>query len=548
MRFIKIKMSQHFNWYPASQTVVPWNARYAFPTQANKTSIVTPRIPPKNAGNFSPGNTIRVEFPAQGYINPARTFLEFDVCLGCSSTAATDVWTRFQNNISSIFSRGRIMYGSTPLEDIPNYNMIVRSLTEWTSTAGNTHDQTSISEGIGGSVASNYFFGSGSTVTPESGFRNVRQSLIQGIDLTQGLSFSPGLGFVPNKVRSDTSVGAYGCTRRYQIQFAFGLFNQDKLIPAKYMASQFAIELTLADAQACIITFSNSASTPDISPTYRVLNVNLIPEILEFDPSYDASILRGLREGGIPIKFSSWHYYQFNAGGSSQLNLQIQERSRSVKGMFTVIRRAPASIEMDSGATLFMPVLDQTLQNYQYRIGGRYYPAAPVECALAPSSSTSNGGAEAFCELQKFLNIVGDYRLSSAVNSIRWGQPISSAIVTSSSNVLSLSANAYSDQAELDYKRIIVGYTDSGTALVNMKTQKTNGYEGTVGSQCFAMGVNLEASNGMEISGLNAEEQSDISFMARYSAALPLGFVAETYVYYDAMIVLEENNLVTLIE
>jgi len=36
--------------------------------------------------------------------------------------------------------------------------------------------------------------------------------------------------------------------------------------------------------------------------------------------------------------------------------------------------------------------------------------------------------------------------------------------------------------------------------------------------------------------------------LARYSAALPAGFVAETYVYYDAMLILEENNLVTLIE
>lgn len=31
---------------------------------------MTPRIPPKNQGKFSPGNVIRLEFPAQGFVNP----------------------------------------------------------------------------------------------------------------------------------------------------------------------------------------------------------------------------------------------------------------------------------------------------------------------------------------------------------------------------------------------------------------------------------------------------------------------------------------------
>ena len=62
-------MSTHFKWYPAeAEVVVPFNARYSFPSQANKAIKMTPRIPPKNAGTFSPGNVIRLEFPAQGYM------------------------------------------------------------------------------------------------------------------------------------------------------------------------------------------------------------------------------------------------------------------------------------------------------------------------------------------------------------------------------------------------------------------------------------------------------------------------------------------------
>jgi hypothetical protein len=59
-------MASHFKWYPSSSEVtVPWNARYSFPSQANKAVKMTPRIPPKNAADFGPGGQIRLEFPAQ---------------------------------------------------------------------------------------------------------------------------------------------------------------------------------------------------------------------------------------------------------------------------------------------------------------------------------------------------------------------------------------------------------------------------------------------------------------------------------------------------
>ncbi len=59
-------MAAHYKWYPTSEeTIVPFNAQYTFPSQANKTVKTTPRIPPKSGATFLPGNVIRVEFPAQ---------------------------------------------------------------------------------------------------------------------------------------------------------------------------------------------------------------------------------------------------------------------------------------------------------------------------------------------------------------------------------------------------------------------------------------------------------------------------------------------------
>jgi hypothetical protein len=122
-----------------------------------------------------------------------------------------------------------------------------------------------------------------------------------------------------------------------------------------------------------------TAGTPSTTlATYQVSNVNLIPEILEFDASYDESFLKGLQNTGVPIKFSTWNNYRFSNAAASVANLQIQERSRSVKAIFCMQRREAASLDSDSGATFFNTDVTtsngaSTLQDYQYRIGGRYF-------------------------------------------------------------------------------------------------------------------------------------------------------------------------------
>lgn len=545
-------MSSHFKWYPASEeVVVPWNARYSFPSQANKAVKITPRIPPKSGASFSPGQVIRLEFPAQGYVNPLNTTLEFDVTLYGFATA-TDQIVRFQNNIQSIFSRVRLLYGATPLEDMINYNVIVRSLTEWTATNQHmTMDQTSIAEGIGGvTIATD------ATLTPYFGVVNTRNKYIHGISdisVAAAANFTGGtsLGGVPQSVDVPSGVtgnGSVGVTRRYQINFALGLFTQDKLIPTKFMASQLAIELTLEQPNACI--FANPQATTAItgSPTYGVGNVNLIPEILEFDASYDSMFLAGLRDGGVPLKFSSWHTFTFSSGTASNINLLVQERSRSVKALFAVQRRQQPTFFTDSHATLFDTSANgfSSLQNYQFRIGGRYFPAAPVQCSSNVGSGTSNGASEAYLELQKALNIVGDYRLSTSCNASKWGLQNHAGLLQ-----------------EYDYMTSLRFVADTGVTAVTTVESKTNAFAGDLGSQCFAMAIDLETSNGVEISGLNAEEQSDIALIANWKSGQQSGVTTtlngnvitggvptalEVYSYYDAMIVLRENNVLELIQ
>lgn len=408
------KMASHFRWYPAeSEVIVPFNARYSFPSQANKAVKMTPRIPPKNGATFNPGSVIRLEFPAQGYVNPNNTTLSFDVTLiyGQILVGDKNSTVRFQNNIQSIFSRVRLLYGATPIEDIIGYNQIVRSITEWTgASTENTICQTSIDNGIGGYVSgrsgcigtdSSDVFTDPTRQANLSGLIPVRQAYIQGVStsntqnsaLTKLTPMGMGFGVVPNGTTSlavpiapgpgnNDAILVTDPVRRYQVQFALGLFNQPKLIPTKFMASQLAIEITLANPSECLYTGINAATAN--SPTYQVTNVNLIPEILEFDASYDEMFLKGLMNGGVPIKFATWNNYKSSTSGSTTVNIQIQERSRSVKSIFALQRRDPTSFTTDSGATFFTTGTTgiatfggapfagaNTLQEYQYRIGGR---------------------------------------------------------------------------------------------------------------------------------------------------------------------------------
>lgn len=534
--------------------------------------------------------------------------MEFDVTLQYAPSDGEFSYVRFQNNIQSIFNRVRLLYGATPLEDIPYYNVIVRQLTEWTSSNNQgVMDQTSIAEGIGGTciAGDGTITADGTSIVVNS---NTRQKMIQGVDSTLNISptgmttgglatvFIQGAGTVPNASVAINSGAAVGSqlptltgmtgkihsnmtqgysTRRYQIQFALGLFNQEKLIPTKYMASQLAIEITLENAEACMyyqpsatvtkaVTGVTSIGTPSaIAPSYSVSNVNLIPEILEFDASYDESFLMGLQKGGVPIKFATWNNYRFSNNGVSSINLQIQERSRSVKAIFCLQRRDPPSINRDSGAAFFNTALgpsgtglaaaNTTFQEYQYRIGGRYFPAQPVQCSTEVGGRVPNGGCEAFVELAKAVNTLGDYRLSVPVNGTRWAMNPGAEDPSINS--------VHAILGEYDFDFALSGYKWTGSPIVDRTYRpgkagdeptppdaakfmsSSSAQAGNIGSSCFAMAIDLETSNGLEISGLNAEEQSDISLIARFSDTQSPGFVFDVFTYIDSMIVLRENNV-----
>ena len=541
-------MASHYKLYDGLSEVVPFNAKYTYPTQANRAWKQNIKIPTTNGQRFWPGGSNpQITLPAQGYLNTRNSFIACDITIENYGDGAANL--RFQNNIQSVFSRMLLRYGSLSLEDLRETGPLVRILTDGAATnTNNIVDQNAISEGIGGNIIFGHRLKPADWQEPNTAAAlddvdtnvagvgdlhqlNTRVSMIQVGNLKNvaGILHTDG-------IESEVDTGTKR-SRRYQFQLPFGMFQQNKLLPLKWMASQLTIELTLSLLAQCMTC---EGTKPADNTRYIIENLCLDAELLEFDGSYDAAILEGLRGPGLPIKFASWDTFQYTPINAAQQTLMIPERNRSLKAIFCV-QTPPAAIVNSKGVawdshSLLHSSGGVTLNNatnldanvgkghivtYQWRIGGKYYPAQPVTCG---NGTSCNGGAEAYRQLEKALNIVGDYRLSTAQNPLRWCR---------------------SGGPTLKYGGVSQPF-DWPSNSGGLAFAASRGY--MAGPSSFVIAQDLETSSGAEVAGLNGEEQNDITLNITYSEKQSSECQYLVYVYYDAMLVLRENNLVELIK
>lgn len=154
---------------------------------------------------------------------------------------------------------------------------------------------------------------------------------------------------------------------------------------------------------------------------------------------------------------------------------------------------------------------------------------------MSVGTNVPNGGAESYVELAKALNTLGQTTLSTSANASKWA--------LNAASIDFLNASAGNLLPEFDYEQALIGFKATGTPVYKAISSATVATSGDLASSCFAFATDLETSSGLEISGLNAEEQSDISLLIRYSAPQTTGMTYEVFTYIDSMIVLRENNV-----
>lgn len=480
-------MASTFKFHSQINEVVPWQAQYTFPTQSTKVTKQCVKLPPKNGGSFIPGNIIRIEFPSDQYLNCLNSVFQFDM----TWSTATGNPRLQRGGAHNVIKRLRVIYGSLVLEDIQEYKTLVRILTE----SGVQQDYMTST----GSILDGMF----ETMVLSLEADNLKAALTQdGTSATANTALlnttNLGPDLVANLIRPSQSAAtdlANGTNpRTYCLNLLSGILTCKKLIPLKWMAAQLAIEITLADPNDAALF-----SVP--TPSYTLTNVNFISEMLEFDSSYDIAFFDGLTNGGVPLKFDSWHFHSFSAANQTNI-LQIHERARSVKTCLAVSRSTNAWNGLED-SDRFFHALGQTytagvinsgteqiaaINDFQFRVGGRYYPSQPVKAV--------NGGAEAMVELMKALNSLGDYTKASNITYKNW----------------------------------------------------TSAQGGGQGSK-FIMAAEFENTDALPdtIAGINAEEQSDIALSVNLSGA-PVGKKFDIFMHYDAMLIVMPNNQVSLVQ
>ena len=602
-------MASHWLFSDSVNEVVPFNAKFNFPSQATRTLKSTVKLPPKAGKSvYGPGDTIRWEFPANGYLNPLATLLSLKCFLNflfTSGRAATDLLKlssgngRIQQNINSVFSRIRVMYGSLVLEDISGYGLLNRILTD----AGVGRDFQS-SLGLMSNIGSWYdracnmklaggFLKGTSTTVSQSYFSQI-DSLLPGDSSATALNLTPTYAGVPV---APSAFNPSLHSKRFVTPFLSGLLQQRKLIPLKWMSSQFAIELTIDSNPANYIIFdtfttnataasaSSSASPANSNyPLFGVVDPNILADIYEFDVSYDEAFFEGMKQAGIPIQFSSWHYSTYSMSGT-QTNAQIQERSRSVKLALATVTSTISNYTGDTHCTFSCvnpavhsaayEVTDNdvikfdranttcgvgtsnsasnssNITSFQWRVGGRYFPAQPVEVHTPGIINDGPEGAEALFELQKALDVVGAYQTGTLFNAQNWCNSWQQHGAFGAAGIINYAS----------MNRDITGPYKAGFNVASQALRSTapSGFvDGAdrldslqAGGPFFVMAADFETSNGLEISGINAEEQSDILLQIKNDFPainnVVLNVQLNVFVCYDALMIIKPNNVVDLI-
>ena len=505
-------MSSHFLFHAEASEKVPFNAQYAFPSQATRVAKSVVKIPAKNGGPFQFNRApIRIELPADGYLDPLASYLAFTALMVTktnTSTRASNEYAYFTKNAQCLFSRLRLLYGSMVIEDIQDVDALCRMLTDVGIGQDYLRSTGSITENL-----------TTSDVYEAESALDFTTSQMDPLGINDsGVRFAANkaLDITETKVVPGSDSTSLEKSRRFCISPLLGLLCQKKLLPLKWMASQLTIELTVNDPQNCIIWGSGYDSR---TPDFRIEDVAYVAQLLEFDSSYDTAFYAGLNSTGVPLLFSSWHRHTFSLN-SSFFSQQIHERSRSVKSAYAVIRDVKrASPRVDGynfyhsiigNAASTLPigsdVLSAAVKEFQWRVGGRYFPSQPVKCDL--------GGAEAYMELLKALNVVGDYSTGNNIDYQKW-----------------------SCTTDKNFTGKLAAFNSNGKPYH--------------GGTKFIMATEFESSNGFEISGINAEEQSDVAlmFQADGPATWPVGISrkVDVFVYYDCMLIVRPGNHVDLI-
>lgn len=374
------------------------------------------RISPKYGGNFRTGSIIRLEIPSQDWLDPdlfsisylakifdknGNSIPRYGSKFGEPPTIGDESYScRFDSPAQMVFSRVKLLQGSTVIEDIQDYGVLMKIMT--LSTVNQSYLKT-----MGGAFEGMY------DVKDYDQLKEAKQRHCWG----------DGIPNDPTDNEPERNKGWY-----YNVRPLLGLLRAGKYLPLKWMG-QLTIELHCAPNQECLVsstvgtvaaTVTNtlqvvSADAPVIVPPtqaaiydgayYELSEVNMECHFVQPIEEYDKSAMALIEEKGLEVWFDTFATHNRQISSSGRTTLSFQERAVSLKGGYAVMQNSGDL--QDYRTPLSFP--DNNMREFQWKIGSHYIPAQPIRCERTSSL--------ALAQLQTTFDAYGDLSTTGVIDS-----------------------------------------------------------------------------------------------------------------------------------
>jgi len=344
---------------------------------------VTRKFRPQTTNSFqysSGQRVIRIPLTSSGFMDPMHSYLRFK--LRSIKTGGTAERVLVDGAVSSIINRLRIEGSDgAELERIENYNVLAAML-----------DTLVVSTPTGRSVDTVLMGKQHSDAQPNAG--QVIATTTTGSDLDGTNS------------------------QVYIVRLASGLFNTDKFLPLGFISGAgITLELQLEDPNTCLVDPSNDATSLD----YIVSDVEFVGHIMEFSTEFEQAFGMMLQApagpGQGPVFFHGVTYrnYVYSVSNTSQFNIPVTERARSLKALLVSIR--DQATVTNKGENSISRRFMHDLTSYQFKIGSFVFPQQPVTFDSEGASATGFrvSYAEALAEALKAYSALSDLRVAPEV-------------------------------------------------------------------------------------------------------------------------------------
>ena len=363
--------------------MLPKNLKYMNKVESASATAYTSNIAPQNGtGPYSAGQTIIINIPTRNNLCliGSESTLKFTLTATNASGAQSAVMRLDRGGANGIFQRLRLYSGSSLLEDVDSYGLLMANLISLQKSNASVRGKFNISNG-----------------TRNDDIVECSTTAAAGANTTWGKAYICPAGEKLWSVAEANVIANNAVTlaRTYSVSLLSILGTLgSQYVPLFAMTSGGALRLELQLVDSC-----NKFLCSDVGlgSTFSVSNVEYVASFLELSDSSMDIINSSL--GGQPLQyvipsFRNYVYTTALAAAGQQVNVPIAAKFSSLKSLFGIMRDSANT----NNATFFPhSSAHYGLQSYNLRIGSKIVPAK------APSTIS-----EFFVEACKAIGSVGD--------------------------------------------------------------------------------------------------------------------------------------------